>query len=287
MPKRWAMNLLEKIENAVNLFLIKLVELIFKSIPQPVKLIFNKLVGYFEWIVANFKQIPNISKKFLLLLFKNAKSAVKAFNYKAALQETYQKAIAHTKESSPGLGQIKIFFLTPFLIMGQWLKGLSAAQSFLLLTFTTASIISIIGIGYSGKKLVHDQFEMNRLPANTLEEVQYERPDYYKKQTRHFEATNLRLPIYIGEVNEIRSIDIDFTATMSNRNSRNFLQKNEFPLRDHLILQVEPSVATFPLIEEGKEIIRKKILNEINDFLKLNEVEGEVVELKITYVLAN
>lgn len=282
------MNLLVKLENAINFLLNKLGELIYKAIPAPIKAVFAKISAVFAWLSQNIKSLPVHAKNFLIAFIGKTKSSALSFDYKAALLDTYKKAMAQYKEKSPeSAGKIGTVFLTPFLMIGQWLKGLSAAQSMLLLSFSCASILAVIGIGFSGHKLMNKQSEDGRTPASVIEEVAYERPDYYKKQTKHLELTNLRLPVYVAKVNEIRSVDIDFTATLSNRNSRMFLEKHEFHLRDHLILQLEPSVASFPLEEEGKEIIRRKLLVEINDFLKQNEIEGEVSELKITYVLAN
>jgi flagellar basal body-associated protein FliL len=281
------MNFLEKIENALNLLLIKLGELMLKSIPGPLKIFYNKLSDHLVWLCTNAKKFPGLTLKFILAFVSNSKTTALSFNFKAALQEAYKKAIQQAKASCPGLGKLGTLFLTPFLMMAQWLKGLSPAQSLVLILFTISSLLSVIGIGYSGQKLVNHQLDKYRSPASVEDEVKYDRPEYYKKQTRHFDVTNLRLPVYVAKVNELRSIDIDFTATLTNRQSRAFLEKHEFHLRDHLILQIEPSIATFPLEEEGKEIIRRKVLDEINAFLKLNEIDGQVIELKITYVLAN
>ncbi len=281
------MNLLEKFETAINFLLLRLGELIVKSIPVPVKSFYRKIEGWLRWLAANFKQLPAITKKILISFIGDTKKSAIGFNYKVALQETYKKAMNQAKETSPGLGQLSTLLLTPFLMLGQWMKGLSAAQALLLMSFSMGSVLAVIGIGFSGHKLANNHLDTYRSPASVEEAVKYERPEYYKKQTRHFEVSNLRLPVYVAKVNEIRSVDIDFTATMTNRNARVFLEKHEFHLRDHLILQMEPSIASFPLEEEGKEIIRRKLLTEINDFLKQSEVEGEVLELKITYVLAN
>lgn len=286
-PKRSVMNLLEKFENAINFLLLRLGELIVKSIPAPLKALWRKIEVALIWLSANFKQLPDITKKTLISFIGNSKKAAIGFNYKAALKDTYKKAMSQAKETSPGLGQLSTLLLTPFLMMSQWLKGLSAAQALLLMSFSMGSVLAVIGIGFSGHKLANNHLDAGRAPASVEESVKYQRPDYYKKQTRHFEVTNLRLPVYVAKVNEIRSVDIDFTATMTNRNAKVFLEKHEFHLRDHLILQIEPSVASFPLEEEGKEIMRRKLLIEINEFLKQSEIEGEVVELKITYVLAN
>lgn len=280
------MNFLAKIETFINHLLSKLGELIYKAIPGPVIKFFGLMSALKVWIINSLKSSPAFLKKFFSESVGTTTKLVGST--KSALLETYSKAMTQYKEKSPqSAGKIFTVLMTPFLMIGQWLKGLTPVQSLMLLSFSCASILAVIGIGFSGHKLMNHHSEEGRFPASVPEEVAYARPDYYKKQTKHFDVSNLRLPVYFAQVNEIKSIDIDFTATLSNRNARMFLEKHEFHLRDHLILQIEPSVATFPLEDEGKEIIKRKLWGEINDFLKNNEVEGEVTELKITYVLAN
>lgn len=276
------MGFLEKIEDFINALLIRFGEMIIRAIPAPVKNAFTKIPEWKLLLIAFLKTLPS---KLKVLVAKTVADA-KSLDWKAALSETYTKAMSQYKDKSEGtLGKVKAIILTPFLMVGQWLSGLTSTQATMLLMFTAGSVLSVIGIVSSGQRIAGFNEDQGRTPAS--EEVAYERPDYYKKQTKHFELTNLRLPVYVAKVNEIRSVDIDFIATMSNRSAKKFLEKQEFQFRDHLILQIEPSVASFPLEDEGREIIRKKLILEINDFLKTHGVEGEVVELKITYVLAN
>lgn len=283
------MGLIEKIENFINLLLMKLAELIYKLLPTPVKKFHEKILVRKQHATEFLKRSPLLLKTLLLTLITKAKAKAVEYNIKAILGETLQKAQAQYKEKSNGsLGKVKSLLLTPVFLFSQWLKGLSTMQSLLLMTFTGLSVLAVIGIGFSGQKLAKNHFDTGRVPASAPEEdVAYERPEYYKKQTRFYEVTNLRLPVYVADVNELKSVDVDFTATLSNRSSKQYLEKNEFRLRDHLILQIEPSVASFPLTDEGREIIRRKILLEMNDFLATNEIQGEVTELKVTYVLAN
>jgi flagellar basal body-associated protein FliL len=53
------------------------------------------------------------------------------------------------------------------------------------------------------------------------------------------------------------------------------------------LLNLEPILPSLPLDDEGKEIIRQKLINEINQFLKKHNIEGHVEEVRITYILAN
>ena len=282
------MEFLNKIETFINQLLFKLGELILRLVPLPLKKFFLKISHFSTLMIGFLKKSPFILKDRAIALIGSAKEVSKSLDIKGALKESYQKAMAqHAAETEGKTSKLKTLLLAPFLVMGQWLQDLNPVQTLVLLTFSGLSILSVIGIGYSGKRLTDSYRGADRIPASVEEVVEYERPDYYKKEQRHYEITNFRLPVYVPQVNEIKSVDIDFTATLSNRNARMFLEKNEFHLRDHLIINVEPSIASFPLEEEGKEIIRKKIWSDVNDFLKLKGVEGEVIELKITYVLAN
>ena len=282
------MNFLVKIENAVNFLLFKLGELMYRFVPKPLKVFFQKISAGIAFLKLKFKELPVLLKKVILSLISLIKATLTSVDFKAIFVDSYKKAMAQYKaDSEKEAGQFKKILLAPFLVVGQWLQGLSAGQSLLLMTFSGASFLAVIGITFSGHRIADHHMASNRAPASAEEAIEYDRPDYYKKQVRHFDLTNIRLPVYFPQVNEVRSVDIDFTATVSNRKARMFLEKYEFQLRDHLVLEIEPSIASFPLEEEGKEIIRQKLWNELNGFMKLHNVEGEVIELKITYILAN
>ena len=287
------MGLLEKLETLINNLLIHLgnlfMRLLLKIISPKVQQFFITCFERFTLFMAWLKNLPSlIIKKGPSLLIK-AKSIVLSFNYKEKLNETYKAALAQYVKSQPGskVSKVKTTLLAPFLILGQWLKGLTSAQALLLLGFTSASGLAGINMIFSAQRLMNQNSAESRAPASIEEEVSYDRPSYYKKQARHLSITSLKLPVYMPKLNEIRSIDIDFSATMSSRMSRMKLAKMEFELRDHLILNVEPMVASFPLEEEGKEILRKKLTLEINDFMIANKIEGQVQEIKLIYILGN
>ncbi len=276
------MDFLYKLENLINTLILKLGTKLLSFVPAKLLVFIETFGERWKRNVSFVKNVPALIKEKL----PGLKSYAKTFDYKAVILEPLKEALvkynAGQKEKA---GQLKVIFLAPFLIMGQWLKGLSAAQSLLLLFLTGASALSGISIISSSSRLMQDN-ESGRAPAST-EEVPYDRPSYYKKDTKHLTITNLRLPVWIPEVNALRSVDIDFTATMTTRESRLFLEKMEFQLRDHLILEIEPSVASFPLTEEGKEIIRQKLSSELDTFLKTHKMKGYVEDMKVVYILAN
>jgi flagellar basal body-associated protein FliL len=285
------MNFLAKLEDFINALLIKLTELSLRTIsrflPSSFKVFSAKCISLFHMLLVWIKGIPFWLKTEGIAKLQVLKSKLFSFDFKGIFQETFNSATAQYQQHSKGATKFKALFLTPFLLMGKWLQGLSAGQALLLLAFTAGSFLAGINIIFSGQRIAGQYNTGARAPASVDEALKYDRPEYYKKELKHITLTNLRLPIYFPEVNELKSVDIDFTATISNRQSRKYLERQEFQLRDHLILHVEPLVATFPLTEEGKDVLKEKIWLEINAFLKTHEQEGEVIDLKITYVLAN
>ena len=276
------MDFLYKLENLINMLILKIGAKLLSRVPAKVIVFFETLGERWRKCISVLKSLPAFLKEKL----PGFKSYALNLNYKAIIVEPLKEALnKYNSGQKEKAGQVKVIFLAPFLLMSQWLKGLSAAQSLLLLFLTGASVLSGISIISSGSRLIHGN-DSGRAPASA-EEVTYDRPSYYKKDTKHFSISNLRLPVYIPGVNELRSVDIDFTATMTTRESRMFLEKMEFQLRDHLILEIEPSIASFPLTEEGKEIIRQKLKSELDLFLRTHKIKGYVEDIKVVYLLAN
>ncbi len=276
------MDFLYKLENFLNALILRLGDKLLSFVPVKIRIFFETLPGRCLKIIAFSKTLPALFKEKL----PGLKSYAKEFDYKEKILEPLKEGLSkYNAGQKEKAGQLKVIFLAPFLIVGQWLKGLSAPQSLLLLFLSGASVLSGISIISSSSRLVQGD-EAGRAPASE-EQVSYDRPAYYKKDSKHVTFSNLRLPVYLPEVNQLRSVDIDFTATMSTREGKQFLEKKEFQVRDHLILEIEPSVASFPLTEEGKEIIRQKLTAELDVFLKIHKINGNVEDLKVIYILAN
>jgi len=290
------MKFLLKIEDAINHVLILIGDLFMNLLK---KLMHPKLILLIERIkkasvegIQWLKNLPNLIIQKTPIFISWFKNYLKTFNYKTELEKTFAVAIAQYEKAQAGhkLSKLKQILLVPFLIVGQWLQGLTAAQTVVLLGSTAASVLAAINIFFSSHRVLESHQYGYRSPASMEfeeEEVVYERPDYYKQEFRHLHLTNVRLPVYVTGINELKHIDIDFTATLSNRMGRMMMERLEFQLRDHLILEVEPMEVNSPLIDEGKEILRQKLMLEINTFLKSRQIEGFVQDLKLTYILGN
>lgn len=282
------MNLLEKFEHYVNLFLWKLGELLYKLVPSPIKQFISRAQAVYARFLGFLRVVPEKVKTWVTRLVTSIRNILSVFDVKKILNDSVATAKEKYKIHSGGsFSKMKLLVLAPLGLISQWLQGLSAAQSMLLLGFTAASFLAGMNMIFSGQRLVNG-FDASRTPASVESEAsEFSRPDYYKKEKRHLEFTSLRIPVYIAKVNQLKSVDVDFNVTFSTRESRKIMSKREFQLRDHLLLNLEPSIADFPLKEEGKEILRRKLAIEINNYLKEHEIQGHVVNVEITYILAN
>jgi hypothetical protein len=291
LPIKVVMNFLTKIEDFINQLILRFCELSLKLFKRFVPISVINFIKKFRagllYLVNNFKTLPATTKVFSIELLKKIKSNLLSINFKEKLIASYIVVQNYyKKQSSKGPGKFKASIVTPIHLMAKWLQGLSIAQSMLLLGFSVASFLAGVSIISSGGRMISKNSAL-RNPASIGEEFEYERPEYYKKDIRHLLITSVRLPVYIGGLNDLKSVDIDFNVTLSNRQSKLTLAKLELQLRDHLILHIEPLIASFPLKEEGREILKKKIWLEIDEFLKSRDAQGHVIELEVTYLLAN
>src|SRR5690349_9353580 len=122
------MEFLNKIENFINQMLIKLGELIVRTIlrliPQKVKIFWAKFVAFLKFCVANIKRLPSIVLTWLKNFLLQTKNDLLSFDYKGKFKEAYNSAMAEYKKRYPNGGgsSFKKLMLTPFLIMSEWLR---------------------------------------------------------------------------------------------------------------------------------------------------------------------
>jgi flagellar basal body-associated protein FliL len=285
------MEFLNKIEEFINQFLFKvgtlLKKIILKHTPEKILIFKDKLENNYLIAKAVIKNFPQKIRPGTLQIIGRIKEKIHEINFKERLQKKKEEAVLIVKTLKANRSShLKIFVSVPMSFIKSWFAGLTPMQTVLLTTFTAASFVALINIISSGKRMA-SLVQPKREPAqeNTLPE--FDRPGYYKKEKKHVMMSNVRLPVYHENVNDLKTVDIDFNVTLSNRHTRNALEKLEFQLRDFLILKLEPQIPEFMLVDEGKEILRQKIWKEIDEFLREREINGQVIEVQITYVLAN
>jgi len=150
--------------------------------------------------------------------------------------------------------------------------------AFLLISFGAYQIFE------SGKDIYEQEYP-DRAPASVQEHrVTKEYNEYVVRTAR---VLNIKVPIYAESVKGVSSITIDFTVRTSTRFARMYLEEFEYKLKDYFFTGVEPVISSFPLEEEGKEVLKEKILDELNTFLVNDNVEGEVLEVDIIFIVGS
>ena len=152
-----------------------------------------------------------------------------------------------------------------------------------LLAFSIIAF-GLVGVVNSTNKIVQAEFP-DRAPASVQE---YSKKPKYKKFTqRTIKVLNIKIPVSRDKVSDIRSVTVDFTVRTSTRFARKYLEHYEYKLKDYFFTNVEPVVSSFPIEDEGKDVFKEKIADDLDQFLRENNVEGIVEEVEITFLVAN
>lgn len=237
--------------------------------------------------LTQIKALPTTVKARALALKDSPRELLKV-DYKGVFtqaMEAAKKVYAQHKQHSP-LKAIVSALAAPFGFLYQWAKSLKPAHFVLLFVFTLGSVLSLMGIAINSHRILK-QSDAARAPASVEQVDPYDRPEYYKKETREVTFTNVKLPVFVTGITELRSLLVDFSTITSNRATKQWLERHEFQIRDHLVLTVEPVLPAFPMTDEGRTILVDKLKHELNIFLAQNQIEGTVTEVRIVYILAN
>lgn len=113
------------------------------------------------------------------------------------------------------------------------------------------------------------------------------RPKYFMQTERLLSFTDTNLQLFLEDTRRNRQVWVDFTALSSNRFVILYLKEHLVEIKDHLNVNVEPVIPRLPLEEEGRQIIKDKLRDEINAFLKKEKVEGKILEIYIDYLIVS
>lgn len=270
-----------KIEDLINHLLIKLGQLFLRLIPSPIK---KKGQEYSKKIEAKKKKLEaNIQKIFALIIEK-------IFYLPGLLKIALVKISASLIALSPKLkdaSAIRITiarFLSPLsnFIRNQYKKLESklsklTPKALLLIIIMIAMVLlaSMVVVGNT-KKIYQSSKE------DVVEEEvtpQQLRKDYYQQDEKQLLVSEVTIPIYVGKGNAPRTLILDITIKTSNRFLKSYFFENDYLLKDRLNRTIEPIIPTLPLEEEGKRIIREKIINEINQLIKEQRVKGHIEDV--------
>lgn len=120
-----------------------------------------------------------------------------------------------------------------------------------------------------------------------IKQVMEARPKYFLLKEKQFAVKDVNLQLFLEDTKRNRQVYVDFTALASNRNAVLFLKDHEVEVRDFMNMNVEPVIPQLPVEEEGRQIIKDKIRDELNQFLKDNGIEARILEVYIDYIMVS
>lgn len=154
-----------------------------------------------------------------------------------------------------------------------------------VISITIGLFIGIASLNFymATKKIIDETAEKEVVPIVKVKP----RPKYYKAQLKQIRLNDIKMPIYVESAKDIKSLVMDFTLESSNRYIKKFFEKNPHYLQDKLNTTVEPIVPSLPLEDEGKEIIRDKLIDESNDLIKSYQIKGKIKKVYFHTIMAS
>jgi flagellar basal body-associated protein FliL len=172
-----------------------------------------------------------------------------------------------------------------FTKLNHFVQNLTPTQILGFVFIISTAFLGTVNVYVNSQSIINKNGAA-RTPASAPEEEVIKRPDYYKKGKKSVSLQTVVLPLLVENKKAVRTLTVDFDMYATTRFAAKYLDKNESKVRDYLLMTMEPIDSNFPLnSEEGKEIIKQKIIHEINIFLKEQRVEGEIFEVRLIYVL--
>jgi hypothetical protein len=156
-------------------------------------------------------------------------------------------------------------------------------------TITLVIIISLLGFFYY--QLDQRAFFEGKFSMDELQKIVGQRkPAFSTFYEREFYVPDVLVPVILKNRPDITRLYLDIKLRASNKLIKLYFTENNFvnldKLIDRYLLTLSPIIPIFPLTNEGKDILRKKIKIETDLLLKELKIEGEIEEVIIQDILA-
>jgi hypothetical protein len=300
-------NLLIKVEIFVDKVLIKMGQLfifLFKlAVPQKIRDKYFNLEEKVENYIKSKKE--KIHKRTEELYQKVKKEALevkdealkkieeaKKIDWKTKALEYKLKLLTFVKTRTPKelLAVLLAYLAVPLIFLKKYFTGVSHKKIAIGVATSMVFGLASLHIYFESQKVVEKTSKVARQPAGGGDkDLDADglpvRKNYYKQDKRQFQLTHVKIPVYYKDINELHTLTIDFSVQASNRYTKKYIDKFEHEVRDYMLMTVEPVLPEFPMEEEGKGIVKEKVLYELNEYLRQKDVEGYIEEVEIIYIL--
>lgn len=283
----------EKINEGLTKLLTAIISLVLKLIPNSIQ---NKYISK-KTLISNWKstKIQNTKTKakngFTKLnakkdAFFNKINEIQKYPIKEKAIEKIKafKTFILTTPPKQHLINAKNFFNPKIQHITNKIRGINKTTAILSTSLTILLFLGAFSVYTGMYDIVTKEFPSRNIAS--VQEYDY-RPDYQMYEQKTLKVLNVKVPIFVEGIGKIDSITIDFSLRTSTRFAKYYLIEYEYKLKDYFFTTVEPVVSDFPIETEGKEVLKEKIRDEINNFLYENYVEGEVEEVNILYMVGS
>lgn len=295
------MGLVDRVLTILNELVLLLWQLfihtLFVLVPRPVRRLLRFAKFGLRWLAGGLWKVclwgGRLIKEFSI------KVATPFIRFQSAFQEVIGALVDQiksikTQDLTPGNLKKKLIQLVVTLLGGvvyMWKMTWGNMSNATIATICSLGCVMILAgwqIYTIGDNLYLQIAHGGRKPASEFEQKSTlkRRPVYYKQETRHYEIKQMRIPVYIEAQNSVKIFEVDVTIEASNRFVRRFFSENENLIRDRMLSTTEPMVHNFPLSDEGKQVMKEKITYELDQFIKENEMNGDVTQIYFTSIVA-
>jgi flagellar basal body-associated protein FliL len=176
------------------------------------------------------------------------------------------------------------FFMFYLLKAKRWYISLSPKSLVIGITTTALGTIAGVNMYVSGKKIASQTSPKEEI-VQKIEKVK--RSPYHHQTLKYIHLEDVKMPVYVESVTAIKFLTLDITIESSNRYIKSFLSEKPHYIQDQLNATIEPIIPTFPLTDEGKDILRDKIIKESNQVLKRLKIKGTVKNVYFHHIMAS
>ncbi len=257
----------------------------------------NKINNILSWLkrITGIQWLEKTIKSFIAKFKSRQINKSKKLKEKGA--ELSKQVQAGTKKALTAFRSVdvkKIRLKPLFAILGLILLPLANKIKLWCLalkpgTIAIVSMISAVGIvgGISIYKSVENISDQEQ-KEEVKEQVYYGKPRkiYHNVDSKQLLVYQVSIPIYIESATDVRTLIIDFTLEMSNRYLKEYFLANDHLIKDRLGHSMEEIIPEFPLTLEGQQIIKEKILKEVNLLIKDLKIKGKAKNIFFNSILA-
>ncbi len=271
------MKLFAKLEDLINKLLINFGQLLLKMTPGFIKKAHHTMQTSFR---SGTEKSKSALSKLLSTLFAKLLVLPNFIKVQLVSLSALALSIATKLSKVDGLkavvGQLTlpfVYFKKRYSKLREKISALSPqtiVYGIILLALIFLASLVIVG---NTKKIYQSSQEEAEKEIAKPENL---RRDYYLQDDRQLLVQELTIPIYVGAGNAPKTLILDITIKMSNRYLKAYFYENDYLLKDRLNRSIEPIIPSLPLEEEGKQIIRDKIIEELNKLILERKIKGHV-----------